>query len=67
MIDSPVNFSHWHTEPALVGGLLFVAWVYAILVGPFRKDICPINLGVNLRYFEIAVSHLVFKMVPFDC
>ena len=41
MIDSPVNFSHWHTEPALVGGLLFVAWVYAILVGPFRKDICP--------------------------
>ena len=41
MIDSPVNFSHWHTEPALVGSLLFFAWVYAILVGPFRKDICP--------------------------
>ena len=41
MNDSPVNFSHWHTEPALIGGLLFVAWVYAILVGPFRKRICP--------------------------
>ena len=41
MTDSPVNFSHWHTEPALIGGLLFVAWVYAILVGPFRKRICP--------------------------
>jgi putative membrane protein len=41
MLDYPVNFSHWHTEPALIGGLLFVAWVYAILVGPFRKRICP--------------------------
>ena len=40
MLDSPVNFSHWHTEPALIGGLLFVAWVYAILVGPFRNKIC---------------------------
>jgi putative membrane protein len=41
MTDSPVNLSHWHTEPALIGGLLFVAWTYAILVGPFRKKICP--------------------------
>ena len=41
MPDSPVNFSHWHTEPALIGGLLFVAWIYAILVGPFRNKICP--------------------------
>ena len=41
MLDSPVNFSHWHTEPALIGGLLFVAWVYAILVGPFRNKVCP--------------------------
>ncbi len=41
MIDSPVNFSHWHTEPALIGGLLFFGWIYALFVGPFRQKICP--------------------------
>ena len=41
MIDSPVNFSHWHTEPALIGGLLFFCWIYALFVGPFRQKICP--------------------------
>ncbi len=41
MFDSPVNFSHWHTEPALIGGLLFFGWIYALFVGPFRQKICP--------------------------
>lgn len=49
MQDSPVNFSHWHTEPTLIGGLLFVAWVYAILVGPYRSKICP-NLHYSHRH-----------------
>ena len=41
MTDSPVNFSHWHTEPALIGGLLLVGWLYAIVVGPYREKIHP--------------------------
>ena len=41
LVNSPVNFSHWHTEPALVGGLLFVSWCYAIIIGPYRTNICP--------------------------
>ena len=41
MIVSPINLSHWHTEPALVAGVLFFAWLYAIIVGPFREKICP--------------------------
>ena len=34
-----VNWSHWHTEPLLVGGVLFICWLYSILVGPLRERI----------------------------
>ncbi len=37
MSNSPITLSHWHTEPALVGGLLFVCWAYALLMGPIRS------------------------------
>jgi putative membrane protein len=62
MLDSPVNFSHWHTEPALIGGLLFVAWVYAILVGPFRNKICP-DLPYSSRHtFWFSAGLLSFYL-----
>lgn len=44
-MNSPVTLSHWHTEPALIGGLLFVCWCYAIIVGPYRK-----SLSINSPY-----------------
>lgn len=44
-MNSPVTLSHWHTEPALIGGLLFICWCYAIIVGPYRK-----NFSSNLPY-----------------
>jgi putative membrane protein len=44
-LNSPVTLSHWHTEPALIGGLLFICWCYAIIVGPYRK-----NFSSNLPY-----------------
>ena len=39
-MNSPVTFSHWHTEPALIGGLLFICWCYAIIIGPYRESLC---------------------------
>ncbi len=41
MENSPVSLLHWHTEPALIGGILFVGWTYALFVGPFRSRIRP--------------------------
>lgn len=38
---SPVTLLHWHVEPALVGGILFVGWCYALLVGLFREQYAP--------------------------
>ena len=58
MADSPINLTHWHTEPALVGGLLTVAWVYSITVGPFRQSICP-ELPYSHRHTFWFVAGLV--------
>ena len=69
MLDSPVNFSHWHTEPALIGGLLFVAWVYAILVGPFRNKICtdlPYSSRHTLWFSAGLVSFYLAVGSPLD-
>jgi putative membrane protein len=46
-MNSPVTLSHWHTEPALIGGLLLVSWFYAIIVGPYRK-----NFSTELPYSQ---------------
>ena len=31
-----IDWRHWHNEPFLIGGLVFFAWLYALLTGPFR-------------------------------
>ena len=34
-----VEWVHWHTEPALLIGILLVTWAYLVLVGPLRDKI----------------------------
>jgi putative membrane protein len=36
-----IDWSHWHNEPFLTGGLIFLGWLYAILAGPLRKNLAP--------------------------
>ena len=31
-----IDWTHWHNEPFLTGGLIFLGWLYAILTGPLR-------------------------------
>ena len=31
-----IDWRHWHNEPWLVGGLVFLGWLWAILAGPLR-------------------------------
>src|SRR5882757_2278516 len=31
-----IDWTHWHNEPILIGGLIFLGWLYALLTGPFR-------------------------------
>jgi len=34
-----ISIWHWHTEPLLIGSLLFVGWLFAVLTGPLRHRI----------------------------
>lgn len=36
-----IDWSHWHNEPYLVGGLVVFGWLWAILAGPLRARIAP--------------------------
>jgi putative membrane protein len=36
-----INWTHWHNEPHLIGGLILFGWIYALLTGPFREHIAP--------------------------
>lgn len=60
-----IDWRHWHNEPVLVGGLIFLGWLYAILVGPLRGRIAPgaayprqhaIRFNAALVIFYLAVG-----------
>ncbi len=36
-----VRLTHWHTEPALLLGILAAVWVYFVLTGPLRSVLAP--------------------------
>jgi putative membrane protein len=38
---SMIEWRHWHNEPYLIGGIIFLGWLYAILAGPLRPRLAP--------------------------
>jgi putative membrane protein len=36
-----IDWRHWHNEPYLIGGLIFLGWLFAILAGPLRPRLAP--------------------------
>ena len=36
-----IDWTHWHNEPFLIGGLIFLGWLYTILAGPWRERLAP--------------------------
>jgi putative membrane protein len=36
-----IDWSHWHNEPYLIGGLILLGWLYAIFTGPLRARLEP--------------------------
>lgn len=34
-----INWTHWHNEPLLIGGLVFLGWLWAVLAGPWRAKL----------------------------
>ena len=65
MSNSPITLGHWHTEPALIGGILFVCWAYAVLFGPLKSNRNPSStflpshaywFGLGIVTFYLAVG-----------
>ncbi|MFH1499944.1 MAG: cytochrome c oxidase assembly protein [Verrucomicrobiota bacterium] len=36
-----IDWRHWHNEPHLIGGLVLLAWLYALATGPLRVRLAP--------------------------
>ena len=60
-----IDWTHWHNEPYLVGGLVFLGWLWAVLAGPWRARLAPgepfprghaIRFYLALLVFYLAVG-----------
>jgi len=38
-----IDWTHWHNEPILIGGLIFLGWLYALLTGPLRGKLSAVS------------------------
>lgn len=58
-----IDWAHWHNEPLLIGGLIFLGWLYALLAGPFRRRLAGPDMPYPRReavrfYFGLAIFYL---------
>ena len=60
-----IDWRHWHNEPYLIGGLVFLGWLWAVLAGPWRARLAPgepfprghaIRFYLGLLVFYVAVG-----------
>lgn len=53
-----IDWTHWHNEPILIGGLVFLGWLYAILTGPLRSRLAPAGTPYPRRQAAFFYSAL---------
>ncbi len=62
-----IDWTHWHNEPHLIGGLVLLAWLYALACGPLRSRfptahdttgswVTPVCFYGSLILFYLAVG-----------
>ena len=64
-----IDWTHWHNEPYLVGGLIMLGWLYALLTGPLRRRISPTAsypLGHAIRFYAALVVFYLAVGSPLD-
>lgn len=64
-----MNWWHWHTEPELIGGILLVAWTYAVFTGPLRHKLAPgtpYPTGAAISFFGGLVLFYLTVGSPLD-
>src|SRR5258708_15185474 len=64
-----IDWRHWHNEPYLIGGLIFLGWLYTILTGPLRNRFAPSSPYPRGKAFAFYGSIVLFYLAvgsPFD-
>jgi len=64
-----IDWTHWHNEPHLVGGLILIGWLYALLTGPLRARIAPGSpypRGYAIRFYLALVVFYLAVGSPLD-
>jgi putative membrane protein len=65
-----LDWTHWHNEPYLVGGLILLGWLYALATGPFRARLAPpgtpFSRGHALRFYSALVVFYLAVGSPLD-
>ena len=65
-----IDWSHWHNEPYLVGGLVLLGWLWAIAAGPFRARLAgaavPFPRGRAVMFYSALVIFYLAVGSPLD-
>ncbi len=66
-----IDWTHWHNEPVLIGGLIFLGWLYAILTGPLRGKLSTISYQSSASTTGLpqvsGLSSQVSAPIPYPC
>ena len=57
-----IDWTHWHNEPHLIGGLILLGWLYALLTGPLRARIAPGQVFPRAHAIKFHLSLVVFYL-----
>lgn len=65
-----LDWTHWHNEPFLIGGLIVLGWLYALLTGPLRERVAPAGTpypaGHAVRFYSALVIFYLAVGSPLD-
>lgn len=57
-----IDWTHWHNEPHLIGGLTLLGWLYALCVGPLRSRIAPEQPYPRSHAIKFYLALVVFYL-----
>src|SRR5256885_2007455 len=57
-----IDWRHWHNEPWLIGGLVFLGWLWAVLAGPWRARLAPAEPFPFRRAVRFYPGLLIFYL-----
>ena len=64
-----IDWTHWHNEPYLVGGLIVLGWLYALCTGPLRPRFAanaPFPTSHAVKFYSALVIFYLAVGSPLD-